>query len=207
MSPTVDAVLSVGVELAAALSEVVADGVSLPALTAVLDATLPERDKLLAGRLVVAALPEDDSPALLGADAGASLEVTLSEIDSAPLGARGWLVGRTDDVPVIVAPVLLVKMLDSFLHGKLDPILAQESLVRIVEFEGTLVDEEASDEVAVSEEFEPLVAEGVSGAIEEVLEVELVRLEGATEELPAVVQFAIGIDTTLTPESVPLFET
>ena len=57
---------------------------------------------------------------------------------------------------------------------------------------------------------EALVVDEVLETVDELPSVEdavLVELEEATEELDATVQFAMGIDITLTPDPVPLFDT
>lgn len=73
VAPMCSAVLGDGVELTGAVLDAATGGVSLLLAAAVLDATLLRRGVLLAGGLIVAALPGVDLAVLLGADSGVSL--------------------------------------------------------------------------------------------------------------------------------------
>jgi hypothetical protein len=126
----------------------------------------------------------------------------LSDLDSALLWEPGWPDGRCDDVTGVtgVDPPVLTLCL----------VVPLDKVVEFPEVEDNLVEEAPG----VVEEFleveEGLVVGEVIETVDELVSVEdtvPVELEEAAEELVATVQFGMGMDITLTPESVPLLDT
>jgi hypothetical protein len=86
-------------------------------------------------------------------------------------------------------------------------VVPLDKVVEFPEIEDTLVDEMLGAVEEFPEVEEVLV---VGETVDELVSVEdtvPVELEMAVEELVATVQFAMGMDITLTPESVPLVDT
>jgi hypothetical protein len=89
-------------------------------------------------------------------------------------------------------------------------VVPLDKVVEFPEIEDTLVDEMLGAVEEFPEVEEVLVVGEVTETVDELVSVEdtvPVELEMAVEELVATVQFAMGMDITLTPESVPLVDT
>jgi hypothetical protein len=89
-------------------------------------------------------------------------------------------------------------------------VVPLDKVVEFPEIEDTLIDEGPRVVEEVSEVEEALVVGEVVETVDELVGVDdtdPVELEEAAEELVATVQFGMGMDITLTPESVPLVDT